>query len=301
MATRDESGGRGAADRDLSAAEDDRSITTADAAATPKIGVARLVGISWLMFLRHIDVFVMLMWRPFAVSVAAAFAAVHLAPDAGVRPMAMGFTLVSMIAVVPVITAWHRMILLGADDPEAGVAYRLGRTEWSYLKAAALLYGLGYVAGLVVTEIYGPLLGGPILYLVDRGYDPWGLLSAWAPAAVKWLSVALIIGFLVARFFLVLPARAVGHRMSYGDSAIATRGNGLRLVAAYVLASVPTSALAAMFDTPAAVLASARTPDQMFLDLILAILPRILLYTIAVGILSLAYERLAPVPRQILR
>ena len=37
----------------------------------------------------------------------------------------------------------------------------------------------------------------------------------------------------------------------------------------------------------------------MFLDLILAIVPRILLYTIAVGILSLAYERLVGVPKRL--
>ena len=71
--------------------------------------------------------------------------------------------------------------------------------------------------------------------LVQAGYDPWGFLSAWGAQAVNWLCVAIILGFLVARFFLVLPARAVGRPMTFGESAVATRGNGVRLVAAYIL------------------------------------------------------------------
>lgn len=266
-----------------------------------RVGALELAGRSWAMLLRHADIFIMLMWRPFAVSAAAAYGAIELSPHAGPDIAGLLFTIVSMIAVVPVITAWHRMVLMGADNPSARVVYRLGRAEWAYLKAAAVLYGLGYVTGLAVTAIYGPLLGGPILWLVRAGYDPWGLLAAWGPPAVTWLCVAVILGFLVARFFLVLPALAIGGAMSFAESAAATRGNGTRLVCAYILASLPAAALMAVFDPPAAVLAAERAGDQKFLDLIAAILPRILLYTVAVGILSLAYQRLVGVPRRMMR
>ena len=303
MTAERDSGGQTAPAMRLTADETERALPPSGREDRPaaKVGVAELVVRSWMMLLRHLDVFVMLMWRPFAVSVAAAYGAIELSGPAGPRPAAMLFTAVSLIAVIPVITAWHRMILLGADNPDAHVSYRLGRAEWSYLKAAVLLYGLGYVVGLAVNALYGPLLGGGALWLVAQGVDPGGLITAWGALAVKWLSIALILGFLVARFFLVLPARAVGRDLSYGESAIVTRGNGVRLVAAYVLASLPAAALTSIFSLPEDILASARGVDQQFLDLVLSILPRILLYTIAVGILSLAYERLVGVPRRMMR
>ena len=265
------------------------------------VTVYGLVSRSWLIFMRHLDVFLMLMWRPFALTAAAAWGAVELTPYSGPQVAAFLFTLIGMVAIIPVVTAWHRMILMGADNPRARVIYSLGSAEWSYLKAAAVLYGLGYAIGLFASALYGPLLGGPILWLVREGFDPGGLLSVYGPAVVSWGSVAIILGFLVARFFLVLPSAAVGLPMSFPDSAVATRGNGLKLVLSYLIASIPAGALAAFFDTPETVLASQRTSDAMFLDLILAIVPRILLYTIAVGILSLAYERLVGVPKRLRR
>lgn len=263
------------------------------------VTVLGLVARSWFIFLRHLDIFLMLMWRPFAISAAAAWGAVEVAPTVGVELTSMLFTVIGMISIIPVVTAWHRMILMGADNPRARISYKLGAAEWGYLKAAAVLYGLGYAIGLFVNALYGPLLGGPILWLVREGIDPGGLLSSYGPAFVSWGSVSIILGFLVARFFLVLPSTAVGLPMSFPDSAVATRGNGLKLVLAYLIASVPAGALAAIFDTPSTVLSSDRDSALMFLDLILAILPRILLYTIAVGILSLAFERLVGVPQRL--
>lgn len=258
-----------------------------------------LVGRSWSVFLFNLDVFVMLMWRPFALSAATAYGVVLVADDVGPRAAAALYTVLTMIAVVPVITAWHRMILLGADNPKARVAYRVGAAEWTYLKAAALLYGLGYVVGLLVNAIYGPFLGGFVLWLVGEGYDPGGLLSVHGEALVRWLSIAAIVGFLVARLFLVLPAAAIGVRHGFAESALATRGNGLRLLLAYVLASSPPFALSLLFETPFDVLASGAGTDVRTLLLVLGILPRILLYTIAVGILSFAFEQLVGVPRRL--
>lgn len=263
------------------------------------VTVFGLVSRSWIIFIRHLDIFLMLMWRPFAITAAAAWGAVEVAPHTGVELASMLFTVISMISIIPVVTAWHRMILMGADNPKARIAYKLGPAEWAYLKAAAVLYGLGYAIGLFVSALYGPLLGGPVLWLVREGIDPGGMLSAYGPAVISWGSVALILGFLVARFFLVLPSAAVGLPMSFPDSAVATRGNGLKLVLAYLIASIPAGALAAIFDTPTTVLSSGAENGVMFLDMILAILPRILLYTIAVGILSLAFERLVGVPKRL--
>ena len=256
---------------------------------------------SWRLFLINIDVFLALMWRPFAVTALAAFGAVEIVPHVGVGLATLAYTLVALIVVIPVITAWHRMILLGSDNPEARVTYRIGAAEWAYFRGATLLYGLGYVIGLLVEQLYGPLIGGPLLWAARTGGDVGDLIAAYGPGAVHWVAVALIVGFLVARFFLVLPAAAIGMPFGFSQSASATRGQGPRLIMAYLLASLPAFALAFFFDTPQAVLAGSGSTDAQFLDLVLAILPRILLYTIAVGILSLAFEKLVGVPTRVRR
>lgn len=256
---------------------------------------------SWRLFLANLDVFLALMWRPFAVTALAAFGAVELVQYLGVSLVTLLYTLVAMVVVIPVITAWHRMILLGSDNPEARVTYQVGAAEWAYFRGAALLYGLGYVVGLLVEELYGPLIGGPLLWAAREGFDSTGLIAAHGPAIVHWTAVAIIVGFLVARFFLVLPAAAVGLPFSFSQSASVTRGLGLRLILAYLLASVPAFGLAFMFDPPEMVLSRGGNTDAQFLDMVLAILPRILLYTIAVGILSLAFERLVGVPGRLRR
>lgn len=256
---------------------------------------------SWRLFLINLDVFLALMWRPFAATALAAFCAVELVPIVGVDIATLGYTLVALVVVVPVITAWHRMILLGSDNPEARVTYRIGSAEWAYFKGAALLYGLGYVIGLLVEQIYGPLVGGPLLWAAREGLDVGDVIARYGQAGVHWVAVALIVGFLVARFFLVLPAAAIGMPFGFSQSAAATRGQGVRLVLAYLLASLPAFVLAFLFDSPQTVLSGASNTDVQFLDLVLAILPRILLYTIAVGILSLAFEQLVGVPKRVRR
>lgn len=276
------------------------SVADADSEVT-LISPWDLILRSWRLFLINLDVFLALMWRPFAATALAAFGAVELVPVIGVDIATLGYTLVALVVVVPVITAWHRMILLGSDNPEARVNYRVGGAEWAYLKGAALLYGLGYVIGLVVEQIYGPLLGGPLLWAAREGLDVGDVIARYGQAGVHWIAVALIVGFLVARFFLVLPAAAIGMPFSFSQSAAATRGQGVRLVLAYLLASLPAFILAFLFDSPQTVLSGASNTDVQFLDLVLAILPRILLYTIAVGILSLAFEQLVGVPKRVRR
>ena len=110
-----------------------------------------LVYRSWLIFVRHLDIFLMLMWRPFGITAAAAWGSVEAAPHIGIELTSLLFTVVSMISIIPVVTAWHRMILMGADNPRARISYHLGSAEWAYLKAAAILYGLGYAIGLFVS------------------------------------------------------------------------------------------------------------------------------------------------------
>lgn len=276
------------------------SVADADSEVT-LISPWDLILKSWRLFLINLDVFLALMWRPFAATALAAFGAVELVPLVGVDIATLGYTLVALVVVVPVITAWHRMILLGSDNPEARVTYRIGSAEWTYFKGAALLYGLGYVIGLLVEQIYGPLLGGPLLWAAREGLDFGDIIARYGQAGVHWIAVALIVGFLVARFFLVLPAAAIGMPFSFSQSATATRGQGIRLVLAYLLASLPAFILAFLFDSPQTVLSGASNTDVQFLDLVLAILPRILLYTIAVGILSLAFEQLVGVPKRVRR
>lgn len=289
---------------DLRGNQDDRILRLT--ARTKRVSTGLKVNPVWLAIRSHwylvtfLDVFIMLLWRPFALSGVVAVAAVHLTPLIGVQYAGMMFTIATILFVLPVITAWHRMIMVGADNPRAKVFYRLGAAEWSYFRAALLLYGLGFVISMVVRNLYGPLLGGPIWWLVDNGYDPFDLLLLHGQRLVTVLAITSVLGVIIARFFMVLPAAAVGKKLSISDSADATRGNGIRLVLAYVLASLPSALLLLLFWSPMEILGSGQDNAVKYLALLLAIVPHVLLYTVSVGVLSLAYGKLIGVPRRIL-
>lgn len=288
----------------LTGNEDDRILRLTTKVKRVESGLR--VNPFWLAIRSHwylitfLDVFIMLLWRPFALSGLVAVASVHLTPVIGVKYAAMLFTVATMLFVLPVITAWHRMIMVGADNPRAKVFYRLGRAEWSYFRAAILLYGLGYVLSLVVRELYGPLFGGPIWWLVDNGLDPFDILLVHGKRLVTVLAITSVLGVIIARFFMVLPAAAVGKKLSVSDSADATRGNGFRLVLAYVLATLPSAMLLLLFWSPMEILGADLDSEVKYLALLLAIVPHILLYTVSVGVLSLAYGKLIGVPRRLL-
>lgn len=147
----------------------------------------------------------------------------------------VGIITALLLAVVYVWLAvtWHRYVLL--DEQPGGQLPAFHRSEiLSYAGNAILLWLISVVVLFVVGLVLSPLaflgpLGGIIILIVA-------------------VSILLIIGY---RLGLVLPSRAVGQRLTFGEAWAATRGqSGTILVLAIV------SAIAAVvINIPAIVLA----------------------------------------------
>lgn len=156
-----------------------------------------------------------------------------MATIASLAPVGIITALLLAVVYVWLAVTWHRYILL--DEQPAGQFPAFHRSEMlAYAGNAILLWLISVVLVFVVGIVATPLafLGLPGAILI-------GIII---------LSVLLIVGY---RLGLVLPARAVGQRLTFGEAWAATKGqSGTILVLAIV------SALAAVvISIPAMVLA----------------------------------------------
>ncbi len=156
-----------------------------------------------------------------------------MAAMASFAPVGIITGLLLAVVYVWLAVTWHRYILL--DEQPSGQLPAFHRSEiLSYAGNAILLWLISLVVFIVVGLVTSPLAFlGPIGAIL---------------IGVVILAVALIVGY---RLGLVLPSRAVGQRLTFGEAWAATKGqSGTILVLAIV------SALAAVIiDIPAMVLA----------------------------------------------
>ena len=144
---------------------------------------------------------------------------------------------VSYLATIPMITAWHRMVIRGHADPDSRIRYSIGRNEGSYLWKVFLF-------GLLIILIY--------IFAVLVSFLPAIFISAFASQATQDTSFATIITMLVSasvlfivfgfvlRLSLVFPAAAVGKPIGFRKSWRESRGNTWRLFAAVCLGFLPS-------------------------------------------------------------
>lgn len=132
------------------------------------------------------------------------------------------------LVLVPMITAWHRLVLSGAGQARGWLA--TGRREWRYLRLAILLFVAGIAIFLANFAAIGALSGAVPASL-------WFILDAWL----------LVLGFLVAYALIavlpVLPAAAIGQEVSVKQALLATRGQRWQIFFMYVLAAIPLAGL----------------------------------------------------------
>ncbi len=194
------------------------------------------------------------------------------------------FLAIDVMVMLPVVTAWHRLVLLGFGNPTVRSDYSFGWEEWLYIKCTLVLLAI-YAAG-----------GFAYYFAVD-----WALRVV--PSAIMGLLVLPVwLGLmgLFARLCLTLPAAAIGRTLSMADGFTATVGNTWRIALLYLLISLPAGFLSLLFiamtdsaegDTEALSLAD-------FLQVIVGMTPGFLFVPIYVAALSLIYRQLflAPPP-----
>ena len=152
----------------------------------------------------------------------------QLAQDPGWMIFGAGSTIIVYGSMIPTITAWHRLVLLGHDRLDARIGYSIRASEWLYLWKGFVFILIMFLIS-IPTIVLIALIGGVVGAL---GTAAEGNVSA--PVFVVVITgVALVAnvflyGF-VLRFNLVFPSAAIGKPMGFGESWRRTRGNTWRL------------------------------------------------------------------------
>jgi hypothetical protein len=166
---------------------------------------------------------------PFVISMAATTLGAGLGAGLGGGPFEFVLGLVEVFAYAVFGVAWHRALLMQESPP---VIPQLGRRQLRFWLMSLLL---ALLISLLVGLPAGLLIGG--LGAAGAGNMAPALLIV--PMAVLAL-------YLAARFSFVFPAAAVDESFGLRESWQTTKGNGWRLIGAYILAFLPMLAAAAV-------------------------------------------------------
>ena len=175
---------------------------------------------------------------PLALSLVIGLIDIGLAPGPGAETSNMLLTgLLSLLGMAPYVifaVAWHRLMLLGPQVAAPVAMPGWERRHWAFLAYSLLVsivfFGLLLIAGLISGGLTAPV-DGPL----PAQPPPEG--SLWKALAAFVLVLAAIM--VLMRLSFVFPAIAVDERYGLGDAWRHTQGQGLRLLGAVVLASLP--------------------------------------------------------------
>ena len=195
------------------------------------------------------------------------------------------FFLASLI-FSPFAVAWHRAILLG--EGQGGWAMpRFGGRELAYFGLAVSLMLLAYA----------PFAPAFILARANNvaGDNPWlvqvGILGLLGVAAF------VVVGFMVSRFVLCLPAIALGRRLAFAESWRRMKGNTWRFVFGTIVVTFPIAVVDGFIRGfigafVRALTGSVSVTTQVFL-MGIEVLFAAFNVAVGVGFLSFTYRRLA--------
>jgi hypothetical protein len=190
--------------------------------------------------------------------------------------------IVEIPALASIAVAWHRLVL--REEGVHSAAYlRIDRIVWSY---ALVLFAFLALA-------FGPMwyASARTTALPDDLDDLW---AVWMPLSAILMSTAaalMIVMFFLPRLSLVLPAIALGERLSLADAWRVTRGNTWRLACAVVLCELSLLALLLpLISLYLYLYAYLSTRTLSVIVATISALAYVLVVTIGVTLLSLAYR-----------
>ncbi|MDO8289467.1 MAG: hypothetical protein Q7T44_09645 [Parvibaculum sp.] len=153
--------------------------------------------------------------------------------------------LVLLVALCAPIMAvgFHRFVLLGEKRRGLfGSGFRFGRPELAYLWAGILV---GIALSIPVGLSFVGASYGATLLLSAHVFDLSPSMERLLTGLTVGMSAVAFSGVFFARWMLLLPHVALGYPSSLKFIWQATRGNGLRLLAYFILVFVPIGALIA--------------------------------------------------------
>jgi len=124
------------------------------------------------------------------------------------------------VAIVAMVTAWHRLVIIGHNHPDARLRLSFRKPEWTYMFRFFVIFFAILIIALVAQPI--ATAGGGMFGAVFAGV----------------LSVIIL-----CRLSLILPAAAVGRSMWFKESWDLTSGNTSRLVFLNLAAGIPVFAV----------------------------------------------------------
>jgi|GEM_PF-2649443 len=132
--------------------------------------------------------------------------------------------LVAIIALIPTITSFQRLVVQG-NEARVGLAYK--REEWLVVRSAFTLFFsyIGLLVALLILEFITIALAS-------------ALKAGWL-AAILNIAGLIFLFVVVFRLTLMLPAAAVGDRLSLKACLRLSKSNSLRLFAVALLPLLP--------------------------------------------------------------
>ena len=214
---------------------------------------------------------------------------------------ALFFGLLGLVPYTLFGVSWHRFVLLGAARAMPPWVPPWRPRHWRFLGYVVIVTVIGYGLVLPFGLLAGGLLGGAGGLLGGEGSDA---------AALPFLGLLLFLGLLVLyvtmRLSFVFPAAAVDETYGLAETWRHTRGQGLRLMGAMILALLPMllilfllqAVFAALLVAPAdptagpAVGQAPAAPGvgTLLLFQVAAAVPGYLMTAVMVGVISLAFR-----------
>ena len=167
--------------------------------------------------------------------------------SAGVGGIALFYaaTLVSSVAIIPMITAWHRLVILGHDHSNARLRYSIARSEWRYLLKLVMYFTI--VLLLSIALIFGVFAAGAALSVLLATNSFGSTIASTGLIVGSVLLYGYYIG-LILRLCMVFPAAAVGTKLSFRDSWRLSKGNTWRLFFTFMIVLLPTAVISILIS-----------------------------------------------------
>jgi len=249
-----------------------------------KIQISKLIIESYKVVLENWIRYIKLLFVPFII-LSSLGIVIYFVESTKMRTLlAIGYNWLIPVIMIPVVTSWHRLILLGVDDKNTHVKYVYGAEEWLYFKALFVLVITFLVANFLLNILFGPIfIGGLSQFIGER-----------ALIGVYRLIMFIIVFLVLCRFLLILPAAALGKRMDIANSSLAVSGNAFRVTFAYIFALIAPQIILLLTGSPVELLVCGCGLNSS-LDIILLLTSIVIMmtfYTLSVGVISFAYKSL---------
>lgn len=193
------------------------------------------------------------------------------------------------LLLLPVVTSWHRLLLLGTDSR---VGYRFGHEEFIYME---LLLGLGILISLFLL-VSGLLFVTPLIS--GASWIVGTTFTEWTCRLIAWLMSFVV----VCRFLLALPAAALGREMRIAASSHILHGNVLRFIAAYVVVLIAPQSLLWYVGDPSSWILRGYTGNLQWVSILgsfyLGLAATLVFWALSAAMVSFAYKSLISEPGQ---